>query len=173
MGKTSAAKKVAYLGLMLALAVTLSFLENLVPPLPQLPPGVKLGLSNIVTMYCVFFVGKGWAFGVAALKAAFVFTIRGPVAACLSLSGGMLAVGVIVLLLVLGGKRFSYIGISICGAVAHNLAQIVVASWLLSTPLVFYYFPVLIVSGIFMGSVTGVSLTTLLPILRRTLPAEK
>ena len=34
-----------------ALAIVLSALENLIPPLPMMPPGAKLGLSNIVTMF--------------------------------------------------------------------------------------------------------------------------
>ena len=36
------------MGLLLALAVALNLAESMVPPLPVLPPGVKLGLSNLV-----------------------------------------------------------------------------------------------------------------------------
>ena len=53
-------KRICFMGLMFAAAVTLSYLEGLVS-VPGLPPGVKLGLSNIVTMYCVFFLGIGRA----------------------------------------------------------------------------------------------------------------
>lgn len=159
--------KIAYMGLMLALAMVLSFLEHMIPPLPVLPPGVNLGLSNIVTMYCAFFLGKRRAFGIAALKSCFVALLRGVVAGCLSLCGGILSLLVIVLLLRLFGSRISYVAVSICGAVSHNLAQIAVASVLLSTGFVFYYFPVLMVSGIVMGAVTGVTLSVLLPVFHR------
>ena len=47
----SKAYKTAFMGLMLGLALALSFLESMLPVLPFLPVGVKLGLSNIVTMY--------------------------------------------------------------------------------------------------------------------------
>lgn len=160
-------KKIAYMGLMLALVMVLSLLEHMIPPLPMLPPGVNLGLSNIVTMYCVFFLGAGWAFGIAALKSVFVMLLRGVVAGCLSLCGGLLSLVVIVVLLRLFGARISYVAVSICGAVSHNLGQIAMASILLATGFVFYYLPVLVVSGVVMGTVTGLTLSVLLPVFHR------
>ena len=50
------------LALLFALSVVLMLLENMIPPLPALPPGVKLGLSNIAIMYCLFYMGKENAF---------------------------------------------------------------------------------------------------------------
>ena len=47
----STSYRVAFTGLLAALALALAFLEGLLPPLPAMPPGAKLGLSNIVTMY--------------------------------------------------------------------------------------------------------------------------
>ena len=41
--------RVAFTALLAALALALSFLEGLLPPLPMMPPGAKLGLSNIAT----------------------------------------------------------------------------------------------------------------------------
>jgi heptaprenyl diphosphate synthase len=155
------------MGMMLALVMALAFLENLLPPLPMLPPGVKLGLSNIVVMYCVFFMGHRWALGAAALKAGFAALLRGAAAGLLSLCGGLLSVAVIMLLLILFREKLSYIAVSVCGAVAHNLGQITVASVLLATATVYYYLPVLIVSGVVMGTVTGVALKVLLPVFGR------
>ena len=51
-------KRLALMGLLFALAMALSFLESLLPALPMLPPGIRLGLSNIVTMYALFVLGK-------------------------------------------------------------------------------------------------------------------
>ena len=53
----SSAKFVAFTGILAALAVVLSLLENLLPPVPGMPPGAKLGLSNIVSMYAAGCVG--------------------------------------------------------------------------------------------------------------------
>ena len=75
-------KRICFMGLMFAAAVTLSYLEGLVS-VPGLPPGVKLGLSNIVSMYCVFFLGAKDGYTIAVLKAFSVFLMRGPTGAFL------------------------------------------------------------------------------------------
>ena len=64
------------LALLFALSVVLMLLENMIPPLPALPPGVKLGLSNIAVMYCLFYMGKENAFILLVLKSLFVFLTR-------------------------------------------------------------------------------------------------
>ena len=44
-------KQIAVMGMLTALSSALSFLEWLLPPVPGLPPGVKLGLANVVVMF--------------------------------------------------------------------------------------------------------------------------
>ncbi len=161
------AKRIAFLGLMLGIILVLSALEHMLPPLPLLPPNVKLGLSNIVTMYCVFFVGKRDAFMLTVLKSAFVFLMRGVMAAFLSICGGLLSIAVIMLFAACFGSKTSYTVISIFGAVAHNFGQLIAVSFSVGSSVVLYYFPVLLVSGVIMGSVTGVLLNVVMPALNR------
>ncbi len=161
----SPARKVAFLGLLFALSVVLAFLESLIPTTGLLPNGVKLGLSNIVTMYAVFFIGWKEAYGIAVLKSLFVLLTRGAFAAVLSLSGGLLSVTVMLLLLLLK-SRLSYVVISIFGSLTHNLAQITCVSFVLGAS-AFYYTPVLIISGVLMGIITGGILKVVLPALEQ------
>ena len=84
MNKTAA--KVSLMGLLFALAMTFSYLESMIV-IPGMPPGIRLGLSNLVTMYCVFFLGKAAGYTMAALKSLFVLLTRGAVAGMLSLCG--------------------------------------------------------------------------------------
>lgn len=56
--RSARVRQTVLMGLMFALAMVLSYVESMIT-VPGLPPGVKLGLSNIVTMYCVFFLGCG------------------------------------------------------------------------------------------------------------------
>lgn len=70
-------RELTALGLLFALALILSFLEGLLPPVPFLPPGVKPGLSNIVTMYCLLYLGAGQALLLAVLKAGVACITRG------------------------------------------------------------------------------------------------
>ncbi|MBO4889074.1 MAG: Gx transporter family protein [Firmicutes bacterium] len=157
--------------LLFALSIVMAYLEHLIPPLPFAPPGVKLGLSNIITMYTLFFIGVPQAFLIAVLKAGFVLLTRGTIASLLSLSGGLVSVGVMALLSLPGrkddSKKFTYLFLSICGALSHNLGQLVVVYLMISHSFLAYV-PVLIISGIVMGIITGSLLRLLLPALHRS-----
>ena len=59
------ARRVAVTGLLGALALTLSLLEGMLPPVPTLPPGAKLGLSNIAMLFAVQSLGLLPALGIA------------------------------------------------------------------------------------------------------------
>jgi heptaprenyl diphosphate synthase len=155
------------MGVLLAVVMVLSFVEHSLPPIPLLPPGVKPGLSNIITMYCVFFLRFRDAYALAVAKSAFIALIRGPLAGLLSLSGGLLSVTVLVLLVFVFREKISYTAASICGAISHNLGQLAVAAVLTGTGMTLYYFPVLLVSGVIFGTVTGVTLSILLPIFNK------
>jgi len=162
--------RVAFSGLLLALAIALSFAEGMLPALPMLPPGVKLGLSNIVTMYAVFFLGFRHAILIAVLKSFFVFLTRGPTSALLSVLGGLLSVCVMVLLKKI--PHLSRLYVSVGGAVSHNIGQLLGAVLLLRSGYAIYYAPVLVLSGIGMGLLTGVLLRFVMPglqMLNRTL----
>lgn len=163
--------KIALLGLMLALALALSFFESLLPALPFMPVGVKLGLSNIVTMYCLFFLGGSSALSVAFLKACFVFLMRGPVGAALSLAGGLLSIGAMLVVKKLPSLSNGFV--SIVGAIAHNIGQLALASVILKSAYTFYYLPVMIISGAVMGSVTGILLRLVMPYLQNADKAIK
>ncbi len=157
------ASYVAYMGLMFALSLTLTFVEYSIPPLPMMPPGVKLGLSNIVTMYCLFFLGPKPAFTIVFLKSGFVLFIRGFTAFLMSLSGGLLSAFVMLLLIMLSSLNLSYLIISIAGAITHNIGQIIIASFILGTGIFFAYLPLLLISGVIMGNITGMLLKVVMP----------
>ena len=158
------ASKVAFLGLLFALSVVLSLVESSLAPMVPVP-GVKLGLSNIVTMYCLFCLGWREAYTLAALKSLFVLLTRGPVGAAMSLAGGLVSVTAMLLLRALP-KKPSELFTSICGGLMHNAGQLVMAVLLL-TGAVLYYFPVLALGGVAMGALTGLLLRLLRPHFNR------
>lgn len=160
-------KTIALTGMMLALAIALSYLESLLPSVAF--PGVKLGLSNTVTMYCLFFLGPVPAFLVALLKAGFVLVTRGAIAGLLSLSGGLCSVGIMLLITKLGG---SFGLASVAGAITHNLAQLAAVRLIIGSVYAWYYLPVLVISGIVMGVATALVLRVLLPVLDKITPKK-
>lgn len=159
----SQTRRLANMGLMLAMITALSFLEHMLPPITTIP-GIKPGLSNIITMYALFFLGRRPALLLAVLKSLFVMLTRGATAGFLSLSGGLLSIAVIIVLMVIGRGKISYLILSVTGAIFHNLGQFIVASFLLKTNLVFASLPFLIISGVVMGCVTGMLLRVVMPL---------
>lgn len=155
------------MAMIFALTVVLMVLEGMIPPVPALPPGVKLGLSNIMVMYCLFFFGKGEAVTLLLLKTLFVFLTRGATAFFMSFAGGFLSIFILILLLSLKKQKFSYIIISVCAAVGHNVGQLAASAVLMQSESVFYYAPVLVLSGVAMGVVTGTLLRVMLPAMQR------
>lgn len=152
------------MGMFFAMAMVLSFFEGMVV-IPGLPPGVKLGLSNLAVMYGLFFLGAKSAFTLAVLKSGFVFLTRGAISGFLSLSGGLLSI--LVMALVKGKKEnLSYIMLSIFGAVSHNLGQLI-ASRMILNQFLYYYFPILLISGVLMGVLTGTTLGYLMPYFKK------
>ncbi len=164
--KTS--QKIARTAILFALAMALSWLESLLPSFIPVP-GIKLGLSNIVTMYSLFFSGAPAAFAVAILKSLFVMLTRGFSGGLLSLCGGLVSVGIMLVFLKAGSSKGF---VSVTGAVFHNLGQLAGAMLFLQTPVIWMYIPVLIISGIIMGIVTGALLTLTLPAVRRVDPQD-
>jgi heptaprenyl diphosphate synthase len=167
--KSFSLREITALSLMLSLIFVLSIFEGMLPPLPF---HMRFGLSNVVTMYALFFVGRRAAFTLAALKSAAVLLTRGPVAGLLSLSGGLLSLCAIALLAA-AWKGASYYLLSVAGAVTHNMAQLAAASWLASTNLLFFLLPVMVIAGVIAGSLTAVLLRLVMPLFEAARSPQK
>lgn len=158
-------QKIALIGVLSAQALALAFLENLLPALPFLPPGVKLGLSNIVTMFCAGSLGVIPAFCVTIIKSLFVFLTRGATAFFMSLGGGLLSTLAMCLLIKLVKNKSGYVGVAVVSAICHNLGQLAVSIIITKTTAMFSYAPVLLASAIVMGFITGAVLKVTMPLL--------
>jgi heptaprenyl diphosphate synthase len=156
------------MSLMLSLIFALSIVEGALPPLPA---HMRFGLSNVVTMYALFFIGGWHAFMLAVMKSVFVLLMRGPIAGLLSLCGGVLSLMAIALLAKLRPGA-SYFILSIIGALTHNLAQLAAASALVSANLMIVYLPLLMAAGIPAGALTAILLRSVMPVLKNA-KAEK
>lgn len=152
------------MGLMLALASALQFLESLIP-IP-LPLGVKAGISSIVVMVVLVKFGFASAMTIAVLKSGFVFITRGATAFCMSVSGGVLSVAVMGAFISLSRRSKNGTGIllmSVLGGISHNIGQLAAAAVLMGSVLTFSYLPVLVISGLVSGLFTGTVFKFILP----------
>lgn len=164
--RSTKAKEVALSGMLFALAMALSFVEGNVV-IPGLLPGLKIGLANVVIMYALFFLGPKQALFLDLLKALFLFLVAGWTAGFLSLCGGLLSWLVMWLLYYVLPWRPTWFILSVCGALSHNIGQLLGASLILSSTLALYYAPVMLVLGLAMGTVTALVLRAVLPALSR------
>ena len=157
---------IALSGLLFALAMALSFIEGTLT-IPGLLPGMKLGLANIVVMYALFFMGPKQALVLDVLKALFVFLVSGFTAGFLSLCGGLLSLLVMWVLYYKLPFRPTWFILSVCGALSHNIGQLLGAGLILSSAMSLYYAPVMLVLGLVMGALTSLTLRAILPALGR------
>lgn len=152
--------RIASLGVLTALALIFSYIEFLIP-LPIAIPGIKLGLANIVVLVCLYALGEKYAFLINVTRIALAALLFGSVFSALyALAGGLVSFAAMALLK--RTKRFSVCGVSMAGGVFHNLAQLSVAGFLVESAQVFYYFPVLLLSGMATGIGIGVLATLML-----------
>lgn len=162
-------RRLVYLSLLLAMATALHLLEGLFPiPLPL--PGVKLGLANIITLLVLYLYDLRAGLTVALARVLLGSLLGGTFLApgfFLALSGAVIST-LLMALLIKKTVCFSPIGISLAGAVGHNLGQLLMASLLLQNQAIFYYLPFLLLTSIPTGLVTGTLLQGLLTRLKET-----
>jgi len=147
-------RSVARFGLLTAMALMLGYFERFIPIAPGIP-GIKLGLANTVLLYAVYLMDakSAWLLMVAkVLLSGFLYA--GLSAMLYSLAGGILSLAA--MLLLHRAKDLGTVGVSVGGAVFHNIGQIAVACMAVQSRAVLSYLPVLMVSAIITGVLTGV-----------------
>lgn len=148
-------KTISRFGLLTGVALVLGYFEHLIPIAATLP-GVKLGLANTVLLYAIYMMNKRSAFTLMILKVILSgLLFAGLSGAIYSFAGGLLS-----LIMMLIFKRMpgvSIIGVSVVGAVFHNVGQLLAAAMIVQTMGVFFYLTVLLISAVITGILTGVT----------------
>ena len=154
-------RKNVFLGLGASLALLLSYVEFLLPPIYAAVPGVKVGLPNIVILYVLHFMGLGPAALVSAVRLCISSMLFGnAMTFAYSAAGAVLSLTVMYFLK--KSDSLSPLGVSVAGAVTHNLGQILVALVILNTPQISLYMIVLTVTGTMSGVFIGLCATLLI-----------
>ena len=143
----------ASVGVMAAFALVMSYMETFIPvPVPI--PGVKLGLANAVILAALLCMDFRSAFCVALAKVLVAgFLFGSPVMIAYS------AVGTVFATLAMGAVAkipgVHPVPAAMVGAVCHNVGQLLVASVLLGTSLVWFSAPILLCAACVTGALTG------------------
>lgn len=162
-------KKLMFLAILLAQSLVLHIIESFIPiPIPA--PGVKIGLANIVTMICIVIFGFKEAMIIVAMRSFMGAMFSGAISSFFfSLAGGVFSTIVMYLLYHFYKNYFSLMGISIVGAIFHNIGQLFVASLVVTNFGIFVYLPILMLSAILTGYFVGLSAKYILKILSPSL----
>ena len=149
-------KKITVLALFSAVAIIFSYIEAISPPIWSAIPGIKVGLSNIVTVALLYKFSLKEAAIVAFIRIIIIALLFGNVMTLIySIAGFVLSVTIMAILK--KTSLFSTVGVSIAGGVFHNLGQIIVAMILLQTKEIGYYMIVLAITGTVAGILIGIA----------------
>ena len=146
-------KKLTTLSMLTAIALTIFIVEAHLPPLAPIP-GIKMGLANIITLVTLVWFGRKEAFTILMLRIILGSIFAGGMMSLMySLAGGILCFTVMAII-IKPLKRQLWI-VSVFGALAHNVGQIIVAVIVISTWQIVGYLPILAISAILSGAFTG------------------
>ncbi len=158
-------RRLALCAILAAAALTIFVLEAQIP-LPFTAPGMKLGLSNLITLYALFALGWREALAILLVRIVLGNVFAGNLmAVAYSLAGGLLSFAVMALLRrVVTSKQVWVCGTA--GGIAHNLGQLGAAALIAETPGLLAYLPALILFGMAAGAFTGLCAQLLLERIR-------
>lgn len=146
-------KRVARVGVFAALAMIFSYVEVLIP-FPIGIPGVKLGIANTVIVAGLYFLDIKEVWMISMIRIFLMGLLFGNgISFLYSLAGGILSLTVMMLLKKI--NQLSMTGVSVAGAVAHNIGQLLAATFVLGNIHIMYYLAVLLFAGILTGLLIG------------------
>ena len=159
-------KRIVLSAVLVSLALAFSYMERFIPLQMLIPlPGVKLGLANVVTLIALYLLGTKSAFAILILRCFLGSLFGGGITGFLfSITGGLLSMTVMALCK--NAPLFSVYGVSILGAAAHNIGQILAAMVLMHSVYIGMYLSYLLVVALFTGFATGAACAGVLRILK-------
>ena len=147
-------RKLTTLSMLTAIALTIFMVEAQIPPLTPIP-GIKMGLSNIVTVFIVFAIGPKEAAAVLFVRVFLGAVFAGNFSTIFySAAGGALAIGVTIVLRKLLTQKQLWVA-GVMGAIAHSVGQMAMAITITQTVGLVSYLPVMIICSIITGLFTG------------------
>lgn len=164
---SSRTRMLVFVSVLVAQGMILSFIENMLP-IPFIAPGAKLGLANIVTLSAIYLLSFKQATAVVLLRVILTAATFGSLSSFLySFAGGVFSLLVMAILLKVFRDEISLMGVSVAGAVAHNLGQLFVAAFIIRNILILTYLPILLIVAVPTGIFVGIVAKILIKYLKR------
>ena len=149
-------KRLTFLSLMVGYSLILYIIESYIPnPLIALFPGAKLGLTNIITLTSLVIFGLKDTLIIITVRVILSSIFSGPLSYLLFSMGGAY-LSLILMYIIYKANGFSIIGISIIGAIGHNIGQLIVASMIVENILTVGYLPFMLITSLITGFFVGI-----------------
>jgi heptaprenyl diphosphate synthase len=147
-------RRMVTISVLISVAMILSYVESLIPAFVSIP-GVKIGLSNIATVFALYALGWPHAICVSVVRVVLSAILFGNIQSLFfSLMGAALAL--LSMILLKKTDKLTSVGISVVGGVCHNIGQVIAACIVLENAVIAYYIIPLLVSGTIAGVVIGI-----------------
>ncbi len=154
-------RKLCELAILLAISLVIFIIELYIPPVVPIP-GIKMGLSNIITLILVARYKKSEVLTVVISRVILSAVFTGTMLSFFySASAGIVSAIIMICLYKVFGDELLWV-VSVFGAIFHNLTQIAVASVMLGSSSVIVYIAPLLLSAIITGAFTGIAARTAL-----------
>ncbi|WP_125154689.1 Gx transporter family protein [Clostridium rectalis] len=162
-------KKLIFLSLLISIASVIYIIEAQIPVLVPGIPGIKLGLANAISLFALITMGAKEALIIMLLRTLIGSFFGGTMSSFIySIAGGLLSNLIMILLYKRFNKYLSIWSISLCGAIFHNIGQLLVASLIIQDFRVYIYLPVLLLAGIITGYFIGLLTNFLYKHIKKT-----
>lgn len=150
-------KKMTYMSLMVGYSLILYIIEGYIPnPLITIFPGAKLGLTNIITLTSLVVFGIKDTFVIVSVRVLMSSIFTGPISYLMfSIVGAYLSL--LFMMIALKTDKFSLIGVSVIGAIGHNIGQLIVASFIIKNAMMFGYLPYMLIASVITGIFVGIT----------------
>lgn len=146
-------KKITFLGLLTSIALVIYVIES---QIPLIFPGIKLGLSNVISLTVLVIFGWKECITVTILRILLGSIFSGNMSSFMfSISGGIISNIVMIILYRYFRNYMNICTISITGAVFHNIGQLLIAAILINDFHIYIYLPILILSAVVTGYFIG------------------
>ena len=160
-------KKLTLMSILLGLALIIFTVEAQIPPIAPIP-GIKLGLANVINLMALYMLGRKEAFTILISRIVLSSIFAGNITGFMySLSGGLVSFMLISVASFFLKENRMWV-VSVFGAIGHNIGQIMTALFLLKTPQLIWYLPILMISAVITGFFTGAAAQITLKQLRKT-----
>ncbi len=148
--------KMIKISVLLAIGIILNIIDSYMMFLSNVIPGLRIGLTNIITLFVIYNFTFKESLGYVLLRILVVGILRTglfSVTFFLSLGGSLLSL--IMMSIMKRIKLFSVIGVSLVGAISHSIGQVLVAMLLFDSKVFIYYLPYILLFSISAGIIIG------------------